>query len=239
MAPKSSKKKKKRERADAERTYRLEIGCGAGEWVVAQAEASPSVSWLAVELRRDRAHATAARAALGARDNVAVLSCDASSALGQWVDEASLDAVYCNHPEPPQQAASTPHAPAPSGGDMGEGQCMLNTALLDAAAAALRPGIGTLTIVTDNQWYADRLLEQLGSHGGWEAVAGAQPEEGSGGRVRRVHGASGLTLFAAPPGGWCRHASASSSYFDRLWRRGVSRYSAVDERYVLYVRRKA
>lgn len=255
--PKLTKKKTKRKRAKEEAegeaaVYRLEIGCGAGEWIAAQAEAAPSVRWLAVELRRDRAHATAARAALAGRDNVAVLACDATSALERWVGAGVLDALYCNHPEPPQQAPSAPnattrpHASAPTTAaakapiaEVGDAHCMLDGRLLDAAARALRPGAGTLTIVSDNKWYAELLLGQLSAHGQWESVPGAQPEEGVGGRGRRVDASSGLTLFAAPPGGWCRHSSASSSYFDRLWRRGVSRYSSVDERYVLYVRRRS
>ena len=37
-------------------SYRLELGCGAGEWLSAQAGAAPHVRWLALELRRDRAY---------------------------------------------------------------------------------------------------------------------------------------------------------------------------------------
>ena len=48
-----------------------------------------------------------------------------------------------------------------------------------------------------------------------------------------------LQLIAAPPGEWCRHAAAHSSYFDRLWRTGVSKHSQREERFVLHVRRRA
>jgi len=37
-------------------SYRLELGCGAGEWLSAQAGAAPHIRWLALELRRDRAY---------------------------------------------------------------------------------------------------------------------------------------------------------------------------------------
>ena len=50
--------------------------------------------------------------------------------------------------------------------------------------------------------------------------------------------ALGLTLYAAAPGVWCRHGAASGSFFDRLWRSGVSKPSAREERYVLCVRRR-
>ena len=36
--------------------FRLELGCGAGEWLSAQAGAAPHIRWLALELRRDRAY---------------------------------------------------------------------------------------------------------------------------------------------------------------------------------------
>ena len=109
---------------------------------------------------------------------------------------------------------------------------------LPCFGGALQPGAGTLTVVTDNAWYAEVLLEQLSAHGRWEAVPGAQPDA-SLGRVKRTS-ASGLGLCVAAPGEWCRHAAAgSSSYFDRLWKRGVSKHSAREERYVLHVRRRA
>ena len=113
---------------------------------------------------------------------------------------------------------------------------MLDRRLFDAAAAALRPG-GTFTIVTDNAWFADLLLDSLAAHGAWAAVPGAleaakAAAAADGARALR-RTAGGLQLIVAPPGEWCGHVVASSSYFDRLWRRGVSKYSAVADRYVI------
>jgi hypothetical protein len=47
--------------------YRLELGCGLGEWLAAQAAAAPGVQWVGVELMARRAYATAARVALAGR----------------------------------------------------------------------------------------------------------------------------------------------------------------------------
>ena len=124
--------------ADVVPAYRLEIGCGAGEWVAAQAAAAPHVRWLALELRRDRAQATAARMALARLTNLAVrgatrdtrrrdalepspppftptqvLAGGAADALERWIAPCALEAIYVNHPEPPQQSATpqaTPHS---------------------------------------------------------------------------------------------------------------------------------
>ena len=226
--------------------YWLELGCGGGEWVAAQAEAAPSgVRWLALELRRDRAHATAARLALAGRRNAATLSAAAADALERWVPPGSIARLFCNHPEPPQQHAvgggaafkqqqQQQQQPQP------EAAHMLDTRLFDAAAAALRPG-GTFTIVTDNAWFADLLLDSLAAHGAWAAVPGAleaataAAAAAQGGASRTLRrSAGGLQLIAAPPGEWCGHVVSSSSYFDRLWRRGASPHCAVAERYVLH-----
>ena len=44
-------------------------------------------------------------------------------------------------------------------------------------------------------------------------------------------------MVLAPPGRWCRHeAEGASSYFDRLWKTGLSAHSATHDRYVLHVR---
>ena len=47
---------------------------------------------------------------------------------------------------------------------------------------------------------------------------------------------SDCLLHQAAPGEWCGHvASGASSYFDRLWKTGLSVHSAKHERYVLHV----
>jgi len=211
----------------AKREYRLELGCGVGEWLVAQAAAAPKVFWLGLELMSRRAHATAARLAFEKRSNVAALIGDATHTLERWIPAQSLEAIYVNHPEPPHQAltkASTENA-------VPEAVHMLDDRLFTAAAAALKPG-GTLTIVTDNVWYAELLLSILARHSIFEP-AGSRAVES---KLICV-GARGVELVSAQPGAWCRHeAAGASSYFDRLWKTGLSVHSAVNERFVIHVR---
>ena len=139
---------------------------------------------------------------------------------------------------------------------------MLTPRLFRAAAAALRPG-GHLTIVTDNAWYAELaaprvpllstapstaepppslprgryaelLLDALARHDAFEAVPIRRPP---GARLVRTDKAGRLELLEAIPGEWCGHvASGASSYFDRLWKTGLSVHSAAHDRYVLHVR---
>ena len=232
---------------------RLELGCGSGEWLAAQAEAAPDVRWIANELRRDRAHHTIARIALSRLRNAAVLACDATAALERWIPPGSLDAIYVNFPEPPQQAPTS----ASEGGGSGmvehtsEGSHMCDERMLNAASVALSPG-GTLTIVSDNAWYAELLFEMVNEHGDFEGAASKKDAEaeGLGGPVtivraapmsksNQVRGGKSVTLLSAKPGAWCRHASSSaSSYFDRMWQTGLSKHSAKEARYVLHLRRR-
>mmetsp|Transcript_27086 Transcript_27086/g.72709 ORF Transcript_27086/g.72709 Transcript_27086/m.72709 type:complete len:279 (-) Transcript_27086:374-1210(-) len=177
-----------------------------------------------------RAHETAARLALRRLLNAASVQGDATAMLERWLAPRTLVAIYVNHPEPPQQSAG-----GASGTAVPEGAHMLNGRMLRAAAAALRPG-GTLTIVTDNGWYAGVLLDSFAALGG--AFRPASKRVPDGGRLVRSTG--GFDLIAAPPGEWCGHATAAaSSYFDRLWKTGLSAHSATHERYVLYVRTAA
>lgn len=62
--------------------------------------------WLGCELMARRGHATGARLALAGRRNAALLVGDAALALERWLPPACLDAVYVNHPEPPQQSSA-------------------------------------------------------------------------------------------------------------------------------------
>ena len=107
---------------------------------------------------------------------------------------------------------------------------MLNDRLFTAAATALQPG-GTLTIVVDNAWYAELLLLAVARHGSFQPISGVRAE----GR-KMVKGHSGFELISAAPGTWCRHEAKASSYFDRLWKTGLSSHSATYTRFVLHVK---
>jgi len=278
---------------DGPARYRLEMGCGLGEWLEAQVAASAAnVRWLGVELMARRAHATAARLSLAGRSNAAVLAGDAAVALERWIPEGALEAVYVNHPEPPQQSGNDSganhcdvepkckvlfdsHGENTAGssqevGDLAnrravdvgsEGSHMLAPRVLNAIYRALAPS-GTLTIITDNQWYGELLLAGIASHGGFGPVDGASRPVGSrqvsvrvvdvksqpsvGGkdgppshwnsRVTEDHRSVAVELVAAAPGAWCAHANNNaSSYFDRLWQTGISVHSSKHERFVIYV----
>ena len=91
----------------------------------------------------------------------------------------------------------------------------------------------THTPQTDNAWYADLLLDSLASHEAFEGVI--QPTGGLPPGAKVVRATAGIELISATPGAWCRHAAGASSYFDRLWKTGLSVHSATNDRFVLHV----
>lgn len=85
------------------RPVKLEMGAGAGEWVVAQARSDPSACWVSLELRHDRVYETFTRAVFSGVSNLAVLGGNALELLPLRFAPCSLSHVFVNFPEPPQQ----------------------------------------------------------------------------------------------------------------------------------------
>jgi pentatricopeptide repeat protein len=200
--------------SSARRKIKMEIGCGLGEWVAAQARAelaeepsdgfgsrgaqshrgkrenpvSSVTGWVALEQRHDRVFECIARLHLEKLTNLAVVGpCDAAQVLRQYVRPASVDAIFVNHPEPPERTGR--HVILPSLGSESrsaaagargkpmkgrerneeddkaradiredESSHLLTPSFFVDMRKALRPN-GTLTIVTDNQAYAVALAQ--------------------------------------------------------------------------------
>ena len=87
-----------------------------------------------------------------------------------------------------------------------------------------------MTIVTDNSWYAELLLCSIARHAAFQQVPGLRNEE-----VQLVQSRSGIDLLSGKPGTWCGHTAGASSYFDRLWKTGLSTHSSANVRFVLHV----
>ena len=159
---------------------KIEFGAGTGEWAAAQAAAEQErprlgggsgakANWCSVEVRYDRVASTFSRVALGSSasasseadaqskpnllPNLALVGCDAFLLLQKHIAPRSLDGVFVNYPEPPQQRGGDVEL----GDAASEGNHMLSERFFQLAHVALQKG-GNLTIITDNQWYARVLL---------------------------------------------------------------------------------
>eukprot|EP00940_MAST-03C_sp_MAST-3C-sp2_P000964 g964.t1 len=228
-APSSSSRKERRER----RALKMEIACGSGEWVVAQArEDADRADWVALELRHSRVHEVYTRMVFEGLRNLCVVGGDAREILRRHVAPTSVHHLFVNHPEPPSQTASTSILEAARAS---EGRHLLDSAFFTTMHASLCTG-GRLTIVTDNEWYG-RLLLQIVYGLRTGHVLFASPDISS--SSIQIHAESGkLALWAGQPDASCGHAASASSYFDRLWKTGVSRHASASQRYFLYLERQ-
>lgn len=183
---------------------RLEVCSGMGEWVCAQAKHEQgTANWAALEWRYDRVHQTFVRAALGGINNIVLMAGDASLVLPQRIRAKTLDAVFVNHPEPPQQSGAENTTP--------QGRHLLTSSFCKEVSRVLRPG-GTFTIVSDNLWYSRLLLKTLAG------LDSGLFHEGHCSKKHKVDRREGkFTLFEGKPGAECGHTATASSYFDGLW----------------------
>jgi len=126
--------------------YWLEIGFGAGEHLVAQAEAHPGVGLIGCEVfETGVASACAAIDAAGVQ-NLRVLADDARPFLPA-LKEASFDRIFLLHPDPWPKKRH-------------EGRRFVSAARLDLFARLLRPG-AELRIATDDYNYARWTMLQM------------------------------------------------------------------------------
>lgn len=87
---------------------KLEVGAGAGEWAVAQAAADLSSNYITMELRHDRVYETFTKALLREKllTNICTMGGNALEIIPNFFPHQSIDHVFVNFPEPPQQTAS-------------------------------------------------------------------------------------------------------------------------------------
>ena len=135
-----------------EHDLKLEICSGAGEWAVAQATADTSSNYVTLELRHDRVYQTFYRNVCSENVNLCTIGGDAQVIMKEHLSAESIQNIYVNHPEPPQQ----------TGGEKSEGKHLLTLDFFAEIGRILKPQ-GMMTIVTDNIWYANFLVRLLGT----------------------------------------------------------------------------
>ena len=217
------------------RPVKIEIASGAGEWAVSQALADPTSNWITLELRHDRVYQTFMRAVCSGASNLCAMGGDALTILPTRIAPSSVQNVFVNHPEPPQQ----------QGGLDSQGKHMLNDDFFMDVSRILAKG-GMLTIVTDNIWYGKflmRLIAGLASCGlksvdlqkrnskkAKDEDKGKSPH----GEWSILEEQGGITLYVGKPGIESGHVADASSYFDRLWKR-----SSLEERYFIVLSKES
>jgi len=211
----------------------LELGAGDGEWAAKRAAANDSV-WVVNEYRHDRAAVVLARGALAGLGNVCVAVSDAHTLVARLA-ASSANRVFVSYPEPPVQTA------AAGVEEDYDGRHMLDRPLMRDLGRVLLPGTGFVTIVTDNEWYSKLLLKLLTDLNASEfqdrpffspmLVAASSSESYS----QIAQSPDGLLrVYAGRPGLAVGHAELAATYFDRLWRTGLSKHSKRAQRFIVH-----
>ena len=132
----------------------VEIGAGSGEWLVAQAAADASTSWVAVEPQLDRVHRMWSQVQLQSLTNVHICATDAHTVLRTMLPPAAADDIYLRFPFPPSVELSDLLADAPPE------HALVGSGFVTDAEHALRVG-GTLHAVTNEPTCCALLLALL------------------------------------------------------------------------------
>ena len=147
--------------------------------------------------------------------NLALLAGDANVIMGQHIAPGSVQGIFVNYPEPPQQA----------GHETSEGKHLLTMEFLQLVEAALCEE-GMFTILTDNLWYNGQnysvlmcirygkyLLRILNSLPHPRRLCSMEISEDDG--ISREDELSDFVLYKGKPTAQCGHGIDASSYFDR------------------------
>lgn len=191
---------------EGKRPIKIEICSGAGEWVVSQAKNDPAADWVSMEIRYDRVYQIFCRAIFENCKNLSIVGGDASKLLPKHIPTNCAKYIFVNYPEPPQQKGEDYDSQSSHLLTEEFIKVMLNVLTLD----------GTLTILTDNEWYAKMLLKTVDKLTG---VLKSRVFRGPKYKVSEISKKNRISLYEGLPGPECGVANVSaSSYFDRLWR---------------------
>lgn len=147
--------------------------------------------------------------------NLALLAGDANVIMGQHVAPGSVQGIFVNYPEPPQQA----------GNETSEGKHLLTMEFMQLVEAALCEE-GIFTILTDNLWYrgvhcdviicvvryGKYLLRILNSLPHPRRLCSMDVSEDD---ISQEDELSDFVLYKGKPTAQFGHAVDASSYFDR------------------------
>lgn len=184
---------------------KMEICSGAGEWVVAQAKADPASEWFSLEILHDRVYQIFCRSVFENCRNIAIVGGDASKVLPDHFPRASIDYMFVNYPEPPQQV----------GGEIKTQSSHLLTASFLHEMSLVVSESGMITIITDNEWYANLLVNIAATV---RSITGVHFENSS--LCKVIAQVASVRLYEGVPDHRTGVEDASaSSYFDRLWQR--------------------
>lgn len=196
----------------------VELGCGSGDWICAEAAANPSDLYVANELRWDRSLEVMRKRDARKLRNLIIIGGDGTAVLERFVSPGSVDMVHVNFPEPPHV-------------NDGPG-AWISARFFQAVHSALRPQRGEIQIMSDQKLFMEyvsgALVKPLVQP--WMINEGVEQAEAQKAALERAVFES---LSFDRPWHFCKADSNGVSYFDRLWRRGEK-----NARYLMRLRRR-
>ncbi len=123
----------------------LDIGCGAGDFLIASAKKNPAVEHIGIDFVKQMIQQTSSRPELAGLPNIRFIADDAVSWLRDRCDENSFDEIHIYHPQPYLDPTEVHFG-------------MLSDSFLKRVWEVLRTG-GFMVLQTDNKAYGKYLLE--------------------------------------------------------------------------------
>ncbi len=141
---------------DWQRPVFVEVGCGTGEWIVAEAARRPDHQFIAIEKTQNRSEILIQRAISAACKNLIAVRADAVAIVGSCFPEKSVDGFYFLHPNPwpKKRQANRRFFVGPS------------FAVFDRC---LKPG-GTIELASNTRGYVDEAAHALTTLWGYRIV---------------------------------------------------------------------
>jgi len=143
----------------------LEVGCGKGRFLSAEAVRRPDVNFLGIERAKKFFRRTAEAVAESGAGNVRLLATDAGAVLANFVPAGSLAAIHVYYPDPWPKRKHM-------------GRRMVRPEFLVAAARALRSG-GLVHFQSDVHAYFDSVVKLFSASGDFEVLSARAIDAGS------------------------------------------------------------
>lgn len=165
-----------------ENPVHVEYCSGNGEWILRNAERSPHINWVAVELKFDRVRKIHSKRTNLELSNLFIVCGKAQVFTREYLRESSIEATYVNFPDPWPKDRHAKHR-------------LIQAPFMKDVFRAIKPG-GESQFVSDAYTYIKQMQEEIESVPGWRAatIDPKQKEEYGGSYFERLWRSKGRDI---------------------------------------------
>jgi tRNA (guanine-N7-)-methyltransferase len=139
-----------------ENPIHMEYCSGNGAWIAAKAAANPSINWVAVEKRFDRARKIWSKANNLQLKNLFIICGEALGVTRRYLPAQSVSHLFINFPDPWPKRRHARHR-------------LIQPAFLDEVTRISTPET-RLTLVTDDAVYSAMAIKEIHRHGKFQSI---------------------------------------------------------------------